>query len=213
MSKKLQTGLDNFLPNGLPHPKGWIQTNSGQCFDLLNPTISMITTSDIAEALFKIPRFNGHLSTWWSVLHHSLAVAKLVQNILSHDETYSNWTEETKASTILCALLHDATEAYVGDMAKPLKDLLPEYRTIEDRIFETIRVAYSLPPICPLIKLADAVLLSTEASHFLSPPPVSDWHLTFAPPLPYSFLEQFEDAEPHTFILEVEKWYLKFNQI
>lgn len=82
----------------------WILTQSGQQFDLLRPTASMIKPVDIAHALSRLCRFNGHTRAHYSVAQHSLIVASLVP--VEHQ---------------LVALLHDAPEAYIGDMTRPLK--------------------------------------------------------------------------------------------
>ena len=85
----------------------WLGTVTGKKINLLNPDPDQICLEDIALALEKMPRFNGHTTSNWSVLDHSLAVASLV-------------TPEYK----LQALLHDATEAYICDIPSPLMALL-----------------------------------------------------------------------------------------
>lgn len=65
----------------------------------------------------------------------------------------------------LAGLMHDATEAYVLDLPSPLKALLPDYRTIEARVWAAIALRFSLPMELPAaVKIADKVVLATEVS-------------------------------------------------
>lgn len=124
----------------------WILTQSGQQFDLLRPTASMIKPVDIAHALSRLCRFNGHTRAHYSVAQHSLIVASLVP--VEHQ---------------LVALLHDATEAYIGDMTRPLKAVMPEYQHVERQIWIAVCDRFDIPidlPAC--VKQADMVALATE---------------------------------------------------
>ena len=87
----------------------WILTNSAKPISLVRPRADLVTPEDIAHSLAHICRFNGHCKHHYSVAQHSLLVASIVP-------------EEDQ----LPALLHDAAEAYVGDMVQPLKQLLKE---------------------------------------------------------------------------------------
>lgn len=124
----------------------WILTQSGQQFDLLRPAASMIKPVDIAHALSRLCRFNGHTQAHYSVAQHSLIVASLVP------------TEHQ-----LAALLHDATEAYIGDMTRPLKAVLPEYQSVEQKIWLAVCDRFDIQPDLPVcVKHADMVALATE---------------------------------------------------
>lgn len=124
----------------------WILTQSGTRFDLLNPTPDMINIPDIAYALSRICRFNGHTSEHYSVAEHSLRVAALVPREYQ-----------------LAALLHDAAEAYIGDVSSPLKALLPEYLEIEQRIWSAICQRFAIAEQLPeCVKRADLIMLATE---------------------------------------------------
>jgi len=124
----------------------WILTRTGRRFDLLMPKASQVSTLDIAHALASICRFNGHTSRHYSVAQHSLLVASIVPP--EHQ---------------LAALLHDATEAYVGDMVRPLKALLPEYSAIENGIWLAICERFNLNPELPgCVHEADMIALATE---------------------------------------------------
>lgn len=107
---------------------GVFNTQSGLLVDINNPTADMINTGDIAHALSNTCRFNGHTSDFYSVAQHSLLVAVLAPKELR-----------------LEALLHDASEAYLGDVIKPLKNILGKtYTDLEDRFMEVIINKYGL---------------------------------------------------------------------
>lgn len=94
-----------------------IQTYLGNYFDFEHPEDSKIDICDIAWSLSHLNRYNGHSMVPYNVAQHSVHVSRLV-----------------KPENALYGLLHDAQEAYVGDMSAPLKTLFPEYRDLEDRI-------------------------------------------------------------------------------
>jgi len=123
-----------------------ILTHTGKRFDLLEPDSDMIDPRDICHSLAHLCRFNGHTRELYSVAQHSCIVAELAP-------------EEHK----LAALLHDATEAYLGDMTRPLKQWMPDYRGFEDviwmRVCERFDLALELPAS---VHRADLIALATE---------------------------------------------------
>lgn len=129
----------------------FIFTYTGKRFYFKNPDPSMVCLEDIAHSLSNICRYTGH-GHYYSVAEHSVRVLR--------------WYEEHYPKAPLperrCVLLHDATEAYVGDMSKPLKTLLPEYDDIEERVWRVVQNRFGLPDITPEIKLGDLTLLSSE---------------------------------------------------
>lgn len=129
----------------------WIQTASGGKFHFLAPRPEEILIQDIAHALSHLCRFNGH-SKFYSVAEHSVRVSWAVPPELQ-----------------LKALLHDAAEAYCGDMTRPLKNLCPDYEAIEINVRDAIFKKFGLSPgVEPEIKQADRTLLVTEARDLLS---------------------------------------------
>ncbi|WP_326901508.1 HD family hydrolase [Kosakonia cowanii] len=126
--------------------ENFIRTFTGKKFDYLTATVDDIDIEDIANALSNVCRFNGHLPEFYSVAQHSV----LCSLIVPVEHAFE-------------ALMHDAAEAYVQDIAAPLKALLPDYRRIEDQVDGLIRNKFGLPAEhTPVIKYADLTMLATE---------------------------------------------------
>lgn len=127
----------------------WFITASGRRFFVLEPDPAEVCIEDIAHALSHVCRFGGHCRTFYSVAQHSVHVSRLVPSHLAR------W-----------GLMHDATEAYVGDVIRPLKRQLRVYAEIESRVEEAIIRALGLPRIdiddITALKRADVIALATE---------------------------------------------------
>lgn len=131
----------------------WIQTYTGRRFDLLNPAASDVDIRDIAHALSNCCRFAGHTKQFYSVAQHSVIVSRVCE---PRDALYG--------------LLHDAAEAYTGDLTRPLKKTLPEFYEIERRIEAAIFVRFGLrhdSEAHARIKFWDDRLLATEVRDFM----------------------------------------------
>jgi len=128
-----------------------IATISGRVVDLAAPTPDMIDIEDIAHALSLLCRYNGHVEYHYSVAQHSCLV---------HD-----WIAERRFGPETCfvGLMHDATEAYVGDMATPLKAMMGAYCIIEARIAKAIAGKVGLRyPKGATVSIADRVAYAWE---------------------------------------------------
>lgn len=99
-----------------------IRLRSGHYFDLAEPKPDQFTLSDIAGALSKICRFGGQIDRFYSVAEH----------LINCD--YQARQDGLPLDVRKAVFLHDATEAFCGDMVKPLKMMLPQYSAIEARI-------------------------------------------------------------------------------
>lgn len=129
-----------------------ILTNKGSYFFFDRPEEHDYLIEEIAHALSHICRFTGHTKEFYSVAQHSVLVSLLVP--------YEYKLE---------ALLHDASEAYLGDVASPLKALLPQYKAIERRVEQAIARRYSLRfPLPKPVKIADGRMLVTEKRDLLT---------------------------------------------
>ena len=174
----------------------WVQTFSGVAFELLSPTASRVRLVDIAHSLSRLARFNGHTTGAlpWSVAQHSL----LAESLLPEGES---------PDTKLHALLHDAHEAYVGDITSPVRRALqasmPEgkrcdpLRSLCFGIDNAVWQAFELyPPDQAQVKAireVDFLVLRIEKEALLAPEP-RDWGLEW-PDLPYP-VPKLEPIEP-----------------
>jgi len=124
---------------------------SGRMVDLADPKIEDISIEDIATSLSRICRFNGHTNTLLSVACHSINVAANVPPAYR-----------------LEALLHDAAEAYVGDVVRPLKLMLAgKIEPVEQRFDSLIRRKYGLPEkLSHAVESADNLLLRHEIEQY-----------------------------------------------
>ncbi len=143
-----------------------VQTHSGRMVPLNAPTVDHIHLPDIARALARLPRFNGHTLRPWSVADHSLLVLELVGT-------------DAPAETRLAALLHDAHEAYLGDITTPVAAAIRGTRDacpIDGLkvLFDTaIAAALHFDPAAfhtPAIRTADREALALEARHLMATP-------------------------------------------
>ena len=105
-------------------------TFTGLDFDPGSPAAHMLGLYDIAHALSQTCRFAGHTQEFYSVAQHSGLVAACLPAGLK------KW-----------GMLHDAAEAYLGDVPSPAKCLLPDYREMEARILRVVALNAPLPPV------------------------------------------------------------------
>ncbi len=146
----------------------WMQTWSGKQFYPEDPRPEDIDIEDIAHALSLVNRFCGHSALALSVAQHSVVVAQAVSAELSALETASDPEKMTRsgfAEVVLWGLLHDAAEAYIGDVTWPLKQA-PEmrgYKELEARVMNAIIKRFGLLSTEPeLVKAMDLRALATE---------------------------------------------------
>lgn len=148
----------------------WIQTCTGVAFDLDHPRAADVRGADIAHALAGINRFGGHLRVFYSVAQHSILAAVLV------------WQRTRDRVATLAALLHDAHEAYTGDIEAPIKRMIDSSAPgllagIEREIDGAIAAWAGLDlsridaDVRRLIKAADMQLLFWERDRWMSRPP------------------------------------------
>lgn len=131
-----------------------VRTYSGNNVNLINPDPTTISILDIAHHLANTTRYNGATHWPYSVAQHSLYVASIC-------------SPENR----LAGLMHDATEAYLGDVVAPLKGLLPGYKAIEQTMAQTIAGKFHFEwPRDHNVEWADKTVLKNEMRDILG------WH-------------------------------------
>lgn len=139
----------------------WIQTFSGIAFWPLDPRPEEVRIQDIAHALALQCRFLGHTRVFYSVAEHSVRVS-----------------DGCDYSDALWGLLHDASEAYLADVSKPVKqlDCLAPYRDAEERVMRVVAERFGLTWQEPeSVKAADRRMLAIEAHSLLASMPDGWW--------------------------------------
>lgn len=123
-----------------------IRTHSGQYVNVFEPNPDTLLIEDIAHALSNQPRFGGHLPEFYSVAQHSL----LCYQTATPFEKYN-------------ALMHDASEAYLLDMPKPIKMEMPDYNAIEDNLMNVLAQKFNFSyPKTKEVDRVDHYLLEWE---------------------------------------------------
>jgi len=138
----------------------WMQTASGRKFYLFDPRPEEIHLEDLQHHLGHLCRFTGATRHFYSVAQHATEMALRLENE-GHPLPILQW-----------ALLHDAAEAYLNDLARPVKQAvgLGTYRGAERRILEAVAQRFGLPAELPAeVRLADARMLFTERRDLLAP--------------------------------------------
>lgn len=160
----------------------------GNRFYPMTPKIEDFNIEDIAHALFNVCRFNGHCKEFYSVAQHSIYVSNCSPN------------------NRLYGLIHDASEAYIGDMTTAIKKsgLIPAYMNLEEVIMGLICNKFGLKSEMPEeVKIADRRVLYTEARDLFDPTTLSwivreemySWKVRPLSPkaAKKAFLETYED--------------------
>jgi hypothetical protein len=169
----------------------WIQTSTGLAYDLKNPQEEQIDIHDIAHSLAAINRFNGHTKYPYSVAMHSVLLSRMVAPEFAFE-----------------GLLHDAHEAYVGDVASPLKQCgLNGYRELEEISRLAVARKFGLPSdVSPEVREADLRMCLTEGMQLLGNPPPRPWNIP-APPYPDLLITAVHPEEAKRLFLQ-RFWHL-----
>lgn len=126
-------------------------------FDIVDPKPELIDILDIASALSKVCRFGGHVREFYSVAQHSVLCAQLASPAAKRH-----------------ALLHDAAEAYIGDLVRPLKyipEIYEQYSQLESKLESVIYERFGLDPVAPPeVKEIDDRVVQHEAFYLMGQP-------------------------------------------
>lgn len=162
-----------------PKPQQIEMFPSGTYVDLLNPDPDTILLEDIAHHLSLICRYNGGVRRFYSVAEHSILVADLLKYVPYQGDPDDRWIKGCNPTTDdlrKAALMHDAAEAYIGDMTAPCKWALrqvveewsltdkSEYDLIGDKLDEVIAAKYAIEYLGrPELRIADLWAMRIEA--------------------------------------------------
>lgn len=166
----------------------WIATYSGLPFWPMSPKPEDVRIDDIAHALSQLCRFAGHTRAFYSVAQHSVLVSLLC------DPQDALW-----------GLLHDAPEAYLCDLASPVKrtPLLSGYRVLEAHVQIAVARKFGLPIRIPAsVKAADTVLLRTEQRDLMRMP--QGWAVP-PPAMPHRIVAQTPEEAKARFLLRFDE--------
>jgi len=139
----------------------------------MSPTLDVINLNDIAHALSLCCRFGGHISEHYSVAEHSIRCMEYVEHAILSDSKFLDqfnirWSDKTHIKLMLYALMHDASEAYLTDIPKPLKILLPKYQETEKIWEDMIAEKFELPKLTDVehrfIKSVDYLMFRCECA-------------------------------------------------
>ena len=141
----------------------WMQTFTGRQFWPLDPRPEDVDILDVAHALSMLCRYNGHCQRFYSVAEHSVYVARIVA--------------KTHPKHALWGLLHDASEAYLADIVRPVKRSITGYREAEDAVMRVICDRFGLVHEMPaVVRATDEDILVNEMEQIMAPPPIP-WKL------------------------------------
>jgi 5'-deoxynucleotidase YfbR-like HD superfamily hydrolase len=174
------------IPSQVNSESAWIQTYTGKKMFPLAPRPEDVCIEDIAHALAMQCRFTGHCNFHYSVAQHSVYVSLNCPKDALH------------------GLLHDASEAYICDLASPLKrsGRFEDYKVIEKNLQDVIYSKFGLTTKEPAtVKAVDIRMLVTEARDLMSPQHPEwinsvepyDWHIDQMSPsrAKHFFLQRF----------------------
>ena len=166
-----------------------IMLASGKLFDFLDPHGSDFDISDIAHGLAHVCRYAGQCRAFYSVAEHSMLVA----------DTVGEFAYE--------ALLHDAAEAFIGDVTRPFKQLLPDYKRIEATIEDAMIERFGLDRRSKdLVKHADLRVLAAEQAQVMAAG-CADWAVEAGiEPAPIVVRNLDPLAAKHAFLLRYEHY-------
>lgn len=141
---------------GLHNPEPVIRTYTGKFVNVFDPHPDMFCIEDIAHALSMMPRWGGHCAWFFSVAQHSSNCA------------FTLPAKHKCQSHQLAALMHDASEAYLMDIPRPIKKKLSNYAEIEDAVMKVISAKFGFEyPMHPVVKATDEHNLEQEWEHLI----------------------------------------------
>lgn len=146
--------------------KPFVTTYIGLRVDLLNTLPEQIQPTDIVMGLSRARRWAGQSHVEYSVAQHSVEVYRLLKR----------WSPD-RLDLQMAGLMHDASEAYLGDVPTPWKALMPDYLAVERRLMNMVAVRFNFSPaLLDSLELqnADTVLKLVESRDLFKPSRLCD---------------------------------------
>ena len=166
----------------LRHPYIWVPDADTPTWVVRELTPDMIDTTSIVKGLSKECRFARQIEDFYSVAQHSVLLA-----------VYADRYDLCPKEQLIYFLLHDAAEAYLGDMAKPIKLELPDFQALEDDVLKVIFERFELDwPMPDIVHELDTRILIDEASQLFADVP--------------GWVEQYIQAGWHPLNVDVKPW-------
>lgn len=139
----------------------WMQTFTGKAYWPHDPSPDDVDIEDIAHHLSMLVRWTGAIEDFYSVAEHSINVSETLERFGRRD-------------LALQGLMHDAAEAYLGDLNRPVKYMMDNYRQLEeDNWTMALAPKFDLPlTLDPLVRQADDAMLRKEHAQLMKPSPI-----------------------------------------
>lgn len=145
----------------------WMQTATGRKFWPMDPRPEEVFIEDIAHSLAMQCRYAGHCLRFYSVAEHSVLIAR-------------HLAARQAPAVALWALLHDASEAYLVDVPRPVKPYLTGYKDAEEKVMGAVCSRFGLPVEMPAeVHAADSRIIADELANMVP----MDWHARHDDPL------------------------------
>ena len=144
-----------------------IQTYTGKLVNVADPDPATIDIFDIAHHLALMTRFNGACRVAYSIAQHSILCASRAGDY--------HFPQPREQKLALALLMHDAAEAYVGDIIRTIKYEVPDFVVFENKLMDAINTRFDLPRVADLpffkraIKEVDNRMLVTEKLQLMDP--------------------------------------------
>lgn len=162
------------------YTKDSIRTFSGKYVNVFDVDLNSIDILDICHALSREQRFSNHLPVNYSVAQHSLICAELAPDEFKFD-----------------ALCHDFSEFALRDLPKPVKNGLPQYEELENKLMKSLSLKFGFRfPLPSKIKEIDKIMLVKEWNALMLGEEKFEWDLLTQDEAKEQLLSKFNELKP-----------------
>ena len=160
-----------------------IEISSGRLVDLQSFDASLVTIAEVAHALGMLCRFGGHAKQFYSVAEHSVLMLQWFRTCRPNSSR-----EEQRA-----ILMHDAPEAFLVDLPRPIKAQLPAYRHMEERLAACLAERFDTADAVVDVERYDLEMLAMEKMHVMRSE--NDWPSLDGVLVPNTVVPRFWDPD------------------